>query len=257
MHDGKVYIFYHIFCNNNTADIVRDQCLRILFSNLYNRVDNIYCFLAGDPSTIDTIATLIRQLGQKFTIAEKGPNDTSYERFTLLKIPQYIRPADKFLYIHSKGVSYSMEPTEQNIFWWRKQNVFWWRTWMEHFLVNKYEQCLTKLDDYDIVGINYTSESIGPHFSGNFWWATGKYYLTLGDIPTTGIYAYNEPERYIFSGKNVKYLDIDEGRVKKGVSLYMTPFYPSYYVGKNPTGTFPSVGDSSSKQTTISGLGVA
>jgi len=249
MCDGKVYIFYHIFCNNNTADIARDQCLRILFSNLYKRVDNIYCFLAGDPSKIDTIATLIRQLGQKFTIAEKGPNDTSYERFTLLKIRQYIRPADKFLYIHSKGVNHTLENS--------KENVFWWRTWMEYFLVSNYEECLTKLDEYDTVGIYYSSESIGPHFSGNFWWATGKYYLTLGDIPTTGAHSYHEPERYIFSGKGVKYLDIDEGRVKKGVSLYMSPFYPSNYVGKNPTGTFPSVGDSSSKQTTISGLGVA
>jgi len=221
---GKIYVFYHIYCNKNTYAIVKDQCLRIIFSILYSRVDAIYCFLVGEQDIITEVETLLGNLGKKFTIAAKGPGDTTYERFTLLKIPDYIKAEDKFLYIHSKGVKHSDD--KQWI-----ENIYWWRAWMEYFLMTKHTQCLEKLNEYDIVGVNYSTRIIGKHFSGNFWWSTGKYYLSLPKIISdTGANAYHNPERYIFSNSGVKFHDIDGGCIPENIGLYRQTFYPKEYV---------------------------
>ena len=220
---GKVYVFYHIYCNDNTPSIVKDQCMRIIFSRLYARADKIYCFLAGEQAKIDEMERMINNYGSKFVIAKKGPGDTSYERFTLFEIPKYVKPEDKFLYIHSKGAKST-----------NAEDIFWWRTWLEYGVMARHEECLAKLDEYDVVGVNYSEKLIGKHFSGNFWWATGKYYLTLpNEISNSGPKPYYEPERYVLTGKGVKYHDIEAGRLPENQGLYGTNFYPSKYVDFN------------------------
>ena len=120
---GKIYVFYHIYCNTNTIKVVKDQITKILFSELYPKVDKIYCFLAGDNHEISKIKEFIQYYDDKFTIAKEGPGDNTYERFTLESIKNYIKPDDKILYIHSKGVKYNGGAEEQ---------VYWWRTYMEY-----------------------------------------------------------------------------------------------------------------------------
>jgi len=165
-----------------------DQIHKIIYSGLYASVDQIYCFFAGQKQYVDICVALVQNKGKKFNIARIGYDDTSYERFTLLQIDKYIVPGDKFLYLHSKGVKYSeakdpkkLEPVED------------WRNLMEFFLIYKYQLCLEKLDEFDIVGINYND----IHFSGNFWWSTANYYLKL---PKTISKKYTGPEDYIFKG---------------------------------------------------------
>ena len=204
----KVYIFYHVYCNKYTMPILRDQVTKITFSGLYAKVDSIKCFLAGEQGHIETAEKFLKESGEKFRIEEKGANDKSFERFTMAKIPKYITDADKFLYLHTKGVSEKHATNE---------NVYWWRTWMEYNLIHRFEHCLEMLDDYDIVGVGYTTKMIGPHFSGNFWWSKGSYYKTLPTKPdnTNNIgLGYLDPESFIFRGKNPKYIDIDAGRSK-------------------------------------------
>jgi len=229
---GNLYVFYHIYCNHNTAPVVNDQCLRIIFSKLYKRVNAIYCFLAGDKTKIDEVKGLIGNMGSKFKIAAEGPDDKTYERFTLEKIPQYIKPEDKFLYIHSKGISDKNFFTGKEV---NKDEIFWWRTWMEYYLMTFHEEWLQKLEDFDIVGVNFSDhKNVGKHFSGNFWWTTGKYYLTLPkSIPTTGKLAYQEPEIHIFKGNNPKYHDIDPSSAPKdNGGLYGISLYPKTYIDK-------------------------
>ena len=219
----NIYVFYHIYCNKNTEAVVKDQAFRIVFSGLYKRVTAIKCFLVGQPDIIPKIKTVLQNIGKKFEITKEGPNDTSYERFTLLDIPNHIQPHDKFLYIHSKGVSeishFSGKTPEY-------ENIFWWRTWMEYYLIGQFEKCLEELNSHDIVGVNYLAKLIGPHFSGNFWWSTGAYYLRLGKSIGP---MYYEPEKYIFSGKP-RHKDIDHGRIHENQSMYSEPFYSSKYI---------------------------
>jgi hypothetical protein len=212
---GKVYIVYHIYCNQNTEDIVLEQISRILFSGLYQRVDEIRCYLTGDPTIIKKIRGWLENHGSKFHCIAEGPHDTSHERFTLLKIFDFVKPADRILYLHSKGVKHGKD-----------EGVYWWRFWMEYFLVHKFEECLEALKTHDICGLLYTTNQIGPHFSGNFWWATGDYFLKL---PRTIGPGYHDPESYIFKA-NPKYKELDAGRFNPFTVLYKTYAYSKLYV---------------------------
>lgn len=189
----KKYIFYHIFCNENTNYVLHDQCIKIIFSGLYKKIDAIYCFLLGDPRAREAIKRKLATFGDKFIIAKENDNGRLYERFTLLNIHEYISPEDKFLYMHSKGITNFRDPT-----------LYDWRTFLEYYVLTEADSCIEKLETHDLVGANFAftktgeNERVPSHFSGNFWWARASYFLTLpheiGDN-------YLDPEFYITLGK--------------------------------------------------------
>ena len=199
-------IFYHIYCNRYTMPIVQDQVTKIIYSGLYQQVSNVHCFLVGEQEYIEPVRKFLRESGAKFKIDKIGVGDTSFERFTLNEIDKYTTDDYHFLYIHSKGVSERHSAAD---------NVYWWRNWMEYNLIFKYKECIEALKDHNIVGVGYTTKVIGPHFSGNFWWANSSYFATLprNQDGTLNIgTGYTDPESFIFKGKDPKHLDIDEGR---------------------------------------------
>jgi hypothetical protein len=187
----SVKVFYHIYCNGYTERVVHDQLTKLTFSGLYHTADRIFCFITGDPIIIERVVNIIRRFGPKYTISKKIANDTTYERFTLTEIPAMIRPDDNILYFHSKGI---MNPTNDNI--------YDWRTYMEYFMFSQHKMCLHLLDDeYDIVGVNL-QENPAQHYSGNFWWCKGAYFLTLDLNALETVYlgsTYLAPEMFICS----------------------------------------------------------
>lgn len=221
---GRVLVFYHIYCNTNTEDIVKDQIINIIFSGLYKRVDTIHCFLVGEPGPIKKMEELLSSSGKKFKVKATGPHDTTYERFTLLKMRDpsmhLIQPQDKLLYIHSKGVSKE-----------KSDNIFWWKTYMEYFLFTKADECLTLLDTYDTVGVKWTHNAtydnyiVPDHYSGNFWWTKGSYFMTL---PTEIGPRYTDPESYITQGKP-KHYALDTHVHKPGHNFYNVAVPPKFY----------------------------
>lgn len=184
-------IFFHIFCGEHSEGVVLNKITKMIFSGLYENCRNIFCFLVGtDNDKIEHIKHIIENSGSKFIIAEIGLNDTSYERFTLLKIKNYIQPGDKLLYIHTKGIT----RFDTHLY----VNINDWVNLMDYYLIYNYSICLNVLETFETVGINYhphvTSNS--PHFSGNYWWCTANYFLSLNDYISDDYYA---PEFYLFS----------------------------------------------------------
>jgi len=53
---------------------------------------------------------------------------------------------------------------------------------MEHFIILEHQKCIESLADHDICGVNWNLQTLGPHFSGNFWWARSRYIQTLPPI---------------------------------------------------------------------------
>jgi len=188
-----IQIFYHIYCIENTDKIVRDQCVKIIFSGLYERVDNIYCFLLGEDYKREEIKILLGQMGHKFLIADESIEILLYERFTLLGMRKFVSAEDKILYIHTKGITRIGTPHENSI----KE----WREYMEYWLIAKCHECIKKLDEVDLVGV-ILSHYPKTHFSGNFWWSTGKYLLTLPE--TIGDH-YLDCEMYILQRNDPTY----------------------------------------------------
>jgi hypothetical protein len=179
---SNLYIFYHIYCCEHTEKIITSQINKIIYSGLYSTITTVHCFVTGEPKYVDACISFIKRYGKKFLISAIGYNDTTYERFTLEKIKMLIQPGDKFLYIHSKGVT---KPDNKN--------VADWRDVMEYYLIAQHATCIKDLEYVDVVGIYY-STSISPHFSGNFWWSTANYFLKLPDCIGTN---YSDPEMYL------------------------------------------------------------
>ena len=190
-----VFVFFHIYCLPCTPGILHDQITKLHFSGTYDTVDKIYCFLAGEH--IQKCQEMLQKSGSKFSVEITEPHDKSYERLTLERIHTYIQPEDKFLYIHTKGVT---KP--------QHENVRHWKTYMEYFLMKKHKECLDLLDTHDAVGVNWHN-SPQPHFSGNMWWCRGSYFLTL---PTKIGGDYWTPEFYL-GWKNPKTFNWMESKV--------------------------------------------
>src|SRR4029450_13116940 len=72
-------------------------------------------------------------------------------------------------YLHAKGVS----PQHS-----RNPNVTDWRRLLEHFVIDRWEECVTSPPDHDACGVNWHTDP-APHFSGNCWWAPPRYLPTL------------------------------------------------------------------------------
>ena len=211
----KIYVYYHIALLNNWESIVKEQCSRLLFSGLYKRLESIRCY-AIDPTgnNEEKCRRLLKKYGKKFSL--EGISREGDEWFTLKHLENGIDEEDKVLYIHSKGVTryntttYNINTCDFDISD-LYENICDWRDLMEFYLIKNFNKCLTILDNgYDTVGINYCSTP--KHYSGNFWWATGKYLRSL-------VYDTPSNENWIL------------GNNSRCISLFQSPFvgYGHYF----------------------------
>jgi len=66
---------------------------------------------------------------------------------------------------------------------------------------------------------------VTPHYSGNFWWTTGAYFMKL---PRAIGPRYTDPESYITSG-DPKHYEMDTMVNKPGSNFYNAAMTPKYY----------------------------
>ena len=213
----SIKIFYHIYCNNSTEKVVHDQLTKLMFSGLYHTANELHCFLTGEWNIMERVETLIHTFGDKYKITKKVANDTTYERFTLSEISSMIVPEDKILYFHTKGIT---KPTNHN--------VYDWRTYMEFFLMSRHQECLQLLDHYDTVGVNVANVP-ALHYSGNFWWCRGDYFLKLDVAALDHLYdggTYFAPEMWIGTQQPRTFQFFNTGRK----NLYDVALPPVEYV---------------------------
>lgn len=182
-----IKIFYHISCIGSWEDIVKDQVNKIVYSGLYDDVDSINCYIlgCGNFKALEKCKNLLKSFGNKFIIQKHELFEKCGEEFTISDIKNHINDETKFLYLHTKGVSrYNNETYRlENIYFIIDrlyQNIMDWKNVMEFMLIKNYKECLYELNTHDVVGINWCTSP--KHFSGNFWWSTGKYFLTLPNI---------------------------------------------------------------------------
>lgn len=218
-----VKVFFHICAIQHCIAVIEEQLYAIMYSGLYDMVEQVYCFVtAKDEFSLRYTETLLSLYGKKIRVVDTSINDNTYERFTLTKIHHFIQPEDQVLYIHSKGVT----QTEQA----KISNTTYWTRAMNYHLIGQHKKCLALLDTYDAVG-TYYSDTPQPHFQGNFWWATGKYLLTL---PTTIGPRYLDPEMSYLFLNNPKYIALST--VPSSIpDLYKSPLLPTYYLDDEPS----------------------
>lgn len=169
----KIAIFYHIAQMGMSAFIYQSQLHRLYISGLIEAADYIHFGVNGDNELFN--------LPDK-VVVRKNTN-WEEETETLIHLKEFAdRNQDyKILYFHTKGVSKGTLIANA------------WRLMMEYFVIDKWKECVSMLNEYDCVGSNLnsvgetlwgdgtTTKSVEGtyNFTGNFWWANARHIQTL------------------------------------------------------------------------------
>jgi len=182
-----IKVFYHVCAINHCMMVVDDYVTKMRYSGLYDACDTVYVCISGEQGLADAVAMFLQRSGKKYRVIANKPGDAQYERLTLHSMFEHVNPEDLVLYTHSKSVSHPGFP----------QRLRDWVDLMHFHLIARWRKCVELLThDVDVVGTMYT-DSPEPHFSGNFWWARGDYFLTL---PRTIGPGYYDPElKFLFA----------------------------------------------------------
>lgn len=169
----KIAIFYHIAQMGMGAFIYQQQLHRLYTSGLIQVADYIHFGMNGDQELFNVPSKAVVKQNQNW----------KEETETLIDLKNFAEQnADyKILYFHTKGVSKGTLIANA------------WRLMMEHFVIDKWKECVEMLDEYDCVGSNLNSvgETLWTdgtttkpvegtyNFTGNFWWSNAKHIQTL------------------------------------------------------------------------------
>lgn len=191
-----IHIFIHVCCIENWIEILTEQLNLIKNTGLYDIIEKIHFGILGELSNIQ----LNIFNDPKYEILYIDKNIYLYEVHTINNIKLFCENYNMeevyILYIHTKGVR-------------RAGNdiiIKSWRNMMEYFLIEKYKECLSNLDNYDTLGNNViNSRCVLPekasintkhffHYSGNFWWSKKSYIDKLKYLPVD--YSINSSTRF-------------------------------------------------------------
>jgi hypothetical protein len=206
----KIAIFYHTFQNDISAFIYQQQINRLYVSGLLNSTDYFHIGVNGDQ--------------EMFNVPEKAKvvHNTNWKEETetmiALKNFAYENSDYKILYFHMKGASKGTLVANA------------WRLMMEHFVIDKWKECVEFLNDYDCVGanLNPVGETLWSNgkttkpvegtynFTGNFWWTNAKHIQTLDHKFLSSNYRI---DRELWIGSNPN---------SKPKSIYQPGIYDSY-----------------------------
>ena len=171
----KIAIFYHIAQMGMSAFIYQQQLHRLYTSGLIGAADYIHFGVNGDNELFN--------VPDKVVVVQN--RNWKEETETLISLRDFCNrnPDYKVLYFHTKGVSKGT------------LTVNAWRLMMEYFVIDKWRECVEKLNEYDCVGSNLSpvGETLWSNgtitkpvegsynFTGTFWWANAKHIQTLND----------------------------------------------------------------------------
>ena len=169
----KLAIFYHIAQMGMSAFIYQQQLHRLYTSGLIEAADYIHFGVNGDNEVFNVPEKVVMVRNKNW----------KEETETLISLRDFCNQNSdyKVLYFHTKGASKGTLVANA------------WRLMMEHFVIDKWKECVYELNTYDCVGANLnpvgeTLWSDGTttkpvegtyNFTGNFWWANAKHIQTL------------------------------------------------------------------------------
>ena len=168
-------IVYHIYCVGNYLEIVKQQLNRLKTSGLYDWCDKLEITCINQQNNFDDIEELVKDL-DKAILNKLYSNNYEYEGIN--KVWEYSQQyKGKVFYFHTKGVSNIYSNLETKIESPRKQKgIAWWKEIMEYFLIDNFQNCLQKLDEYDQCGVTNNDK----WWWGNFWWANLSFIRSNG-----------------------------------------------------------------------------
>jgi hypothetical protein len=179
-------IVYHNYLVGNWREIVIQQLERLKTSGLYDSADEIHFTVNLAEETEEAFNETIKDYNKaqiEFHI------NNSFEYPGIKKVKELGDKHDnmKIFYFHTKGVSnnYKNHVTRE-ISSEKIENIKLWKECLEYFLIDKWEESIKKLDEYDTVGVTCN----GGWYWGNFWWTTSEYIKGCEEVGMWGRWDY-------------------------------------------------------------------
>lgn len=164
-------VVYHNYLFGNWKNVISEQLLRLKQSGLYDKADIIWATVNLNGLTEEDYLNEIKDY-DKIQVDFHVNNGAEYPGIKKVKELGDTYDDIKILYFHTKGVTndylegQKREKCDEKI-----RNVLSWRECLEYFVIDKWEECVTKLDEYDNVGVTCN----GGWYWGNFWWSQSKH----------------------------------------------------------------------------------
>lgn len=180
-----IAVVYHVYLVGDWVKQVSEQMDRIINSKLYDNATQIW--VTVNKSNVPK--TEIEKFFEKYKkVSLEIYEHNSYEYPGIKKVREIgINNDAKILYFHTKGISnnwktyQSKELSDEKI-----ENVYYWRQCMEYFLIDKWEECVKLLDEFDNVGVSCN----GGWFWGNFWWSKSEQIKKTSEVGIWGRWDY-------------------------------------------------------------------
>jgi hypothetical protein len=181
-----IRIYYHVYGIDNVEKIIDEQL------TLLNEIKEPFKLTVG-------LSVCNESYNYNSLLDKISPSIIKYgdnEFLTLNLIQQDdIEDDDYIFYFHTKGASKintGLYELESN-----------WRKNLNYFLITKYAEVIRNLKEYNTFGYQLEELDNGIDiYSGNFWWATGKYIKSINTDNVDKTDRYNAELNFIQNGEN-------------------------------------------------------
>lgn len=175
-------IVYHCFLVNNWKEIVTRQLARVKNSGLYDTADLFYTTVVCAKEQEDEFKLLLEEYNK---IQPIFTSENKYEYEGIKKVKELGDTYDdiKILYFHTKGVSnqyvtYNGKEHSSE----KYNNIKAWAECLEYFLIDKWNESVQKLNEFDNVGVTCDR----GWYWGNFWWTQSSQVKQCGEVTFSG-----------------------------------------------------------------------
>jgi hypothetical protein len=167
----KIKVFVHAMDINETGkDILQEQVALIENTGLLGAAEEINMMLHFNEDSFKWLEDRWEDVQHvTYHLFDEGYKEW-YEATTMQHIQEMCQLTEDeedfyVLCMTCKGISHGNQGSHRN-----------WRKYMEYFTVEKWKECVQKLDEgYDLVGAAYLNNPPYPFMPGTFFWAKASY----------------------------------------------------------------------------------
>lgn len=209
-HDIPIYGIYHIFCDANWEDIVREQMDHLASSGLLKESQKLYIScIAKNEQDLQKLKDLLCTYGKdKIEFVSQTTNPMRYEFPALDYMYEKAMHEDfYFYYFHTKGITYqSLAGKADKEYEGFVKKIVAWRHLMEYFLMDKWKVAVNTMSKgFDTYGCYLFPPFKNRMYAGNFWWAKSSYFRTLPALDEdTKLHNRFMAEEWLLSKQGVK-----------------------------------------------------
>lgn len=197
---NKIKIFMHLNDLPGAHELMGEQLTRLSEIGLLDKADRVFlCTNGNEVNFVGAQQVMSEYSHVKFIHTSNRTDLWEFPTLELVKRNCDAAGDEEFnvLYFHLKGLSRRGD-----------QNVTDWRHFMEYWMIDRWEDCVEKLENgYDLVGTNVI-EQPWLHTSGNFWWSKSSYIKKLKSLVNPLDYKWGTVSEYTgatLDGGNFRY----------------------------------------------------